>query len=537
MKKEYYLKGLLVLVVMFLQFVKTEEISAQTIKFKNGIDTTKSFNNPVISRLGNNFVVLAGESEKGFGGQKLLSFTILNNKFEKILDTTFNFHVSSTDISVASDQTGVYVAHSLNADVSLLKIDSAGNVLWSSLPFSSAGFDNPTSLKISGNSLLLSGQTDGTGNNDAFFSKLDLNGNVVWTKCFEGFAATSFEVTSAGNYFVLVKSFDSSFVVVNKVYYLDSSGNEIWNSTLPNGFTATTTVLDKESGLMVVALKEEAPTSKIAFLTIDELQNISSVHLTTQKGSIVKMEDSYAGFVVAGNYEGVTSGAYPAEYDISFNRLWENKRPKGTALSKSFTDLTEGSCGFVFVGNQQRTYEPGSTYDLVLLKATYNNFPDVSISLSGSTVICPGQTLTISVPFDPNTTYVWKKYGNILAGEISNSITVNSAGKYKVIATSQYGCSKTSAVVDVTIGTVCRIASFDEPEAEKTFKFYPNPATDQITIESELELGEIQVFNSIGSLVLQKTLDSTEEILNISELKPGVYFVKMGQKTLRLVKK
>lgn len=539
MKKEYYLKGLLVLVVMFLQFVKTEEINAQSIQFKNVTDTTKSYSNPAISKLGGNFVVVSRESEKGFGGPSLLSINLFNNKLQNLIDTTLvNFPVSSTDISVASDQTGVYVAHSLNADVSLLKIDSAGNVLWSSLPFSSAGFDNPTSLKISGNSLLLSGQTDGTGNNDAFFSKLDLNGNVIWVKCFEGFAATSFEVTSAGNYFVLVKSFDSSFVVVNKVYYLDSSGNEIWNSTLTNGFTATTTVLDKESGLLVVALKEEAATSKIAFLTVDELSNISSVHLTTQKGSVVQMKDSYAGFVVAGNYEGVTSGAYPAEYDISFNRLWENKRPKGASLSKSFTGVTEGNCSFIFVGNQERLYGGiGSTYDLVLLKATYNNFPDVSISLSGSTVICPGQTLTISVPFDPNTTYVWKKYGNILAGETSNSITVNSAGKYKVIATSQYGCSKTSAVVDVTIGTVCRIASFDEPETEKTFKFYPNPATDQITIESELELGEIQVFNSIGSLVLQKTLDSTEEILNISELKPGVYFVKMGQKTLRLVKK
>lgn len=533
MKKEYNL-GLIVLILMFTQF-KTETTHAQSVLFKNGIDTTKSFNNPAITRLGNTFVVASGESEKGSGGPKFLSLNFLNNKLEKITDTTFaSIPVSSVDISAASDQTSVYVSHCLNGDISLVKIGPTGNIIWTSLPFSSPGFDNPQSLKTSGSNLFLSGQSDGPGSNDAFFSKLDLSGNVIWTQFFEGFAVTSFELTASGNYFLLVKSFDSSFVVINKVYFLDSSGNEIWNTTLLNGFTATTTVLDKESGLVVVALKEQAASSKIGFLTIDELQNVSSVHLTSQKGSIVQMKDSYAGFVVAGNYEGATSGAYPGEYTISFNRLWENKRPKGATLSKSFTGLTEGMCGFVFVGNQQRAYEPGSTYDLVLLKATYNAFPDVTISLSGSTVICPGQTLTVSVPYEPNTTYVWKKYGNVLAGATSNSITVNSAGNYKVVATSQYGCSKTSSVVNVTIGTGCRIASIDEPEMEKTFKFYPNPASSQITIESEL--GEVQIFNAIGALVLQKTLESSVETLNIAELKPGVYFIKIGQKTLRLIK-
>lgn len=533
MKKEYYL-GLIVLILMFTQF-KTEITLAQSIQFKNGIDTTKSFNNPAITRLGNTFVVASGESQKGSGSPKFLSVNFLNDKLEKITDTTFaTLPVSSVDISAASDQTSVYVSHCLNDDVSLVKIGPTGNIIWTSIPFSSPGFDNPVSLKISGNNLFISGQSEaGVGSNDAFFSKLDLNGNVIWTQFFEGFAVTSFELTASGNYFLLVKSFDSSFVVINKVYFLDSSGNEIWNTTLPSGFTATTTTLDKESGLLVVALKEQAASSKIGFLTIDELQNVSSVHLTPQKGSIVQMRDSHAGFVVAGNYEGTTTGAYPAEYTISFNRLWKNKRPK-TALSKSFTGLTEGMCGFVFVGNQQRAYELGSTYDLVLLKATYNLFPDVTISLSGSAAICPGQTLTISVPYEPNTTYVWKKYGNVLAGATSNSITVNSAGNYKVIATSQYGCSKASSVVNVTIGTGCRIASIDEQEMEKTLKFYPNPASSQITIESEL--GNVQVFNAIGALVLQKRLESSVETLNIADLNPGVYFVKMGQKTLRLVK-
>ncbi len=533
MKKEYYL-GLIVLVILFLQF-KAEESKAQ-ITYKKVTDTIQSLHNPVVETIGNNFAVVSGESPKGVGNPKFLSFNLFSDKLERLLDTTFlSFPVSSSDISVASDQSGIYVAHCMSNDISLMKISSTGNIIWSTLPIALAGLDNPISLKVSGTNLFMSGRTDaGPGGNDAFFSKLDLNGNIVWTGHFEGFAATTFELTASGNYFVLVRSFDPSFNVVQKVYLLDSSGSEIWSATLPSGFTATATTLDKTSGLLTVALKEEAATSKIGFLTIDELQNVSSVHLTSQKGSVVKMKDSHAGFIIAGNYEGTNSGAYAVEYDMSFNQLWFRKEPKNTAISKTFTDVTEKNCGFVFVGNQQRAYEPGSTSDLILSRANYNLFPSVVTTPSGSTAICPGQSVTISVPFSLNTTYVWKKYGNVVAGATSNSITVNSAGKYKVIATSQYGCSKTSATVNVTIATGCRIASLDEPELEKTFKFYPNPASNQVTIESEL--GDIQVFNSIGALVLQKTLESTEENLDISGLNPGVYFVKMGQKTLRLVK-
>lgn len=535
MKKEYHLKGLLVLVIMFVQFLKTEQVYAQ-IQYTKATDTIQSSINPAISTLGNKFAVISADAPKGLSTPKFLSFNLFNDSLKRLLDTTFlSFPVSTSTISTVSDQSGVYVSHCLNGDVSLLKINSTGNIIWSTVPIGAPGIDDPVSLKISGSNLFISGGSEaGLGSNDAFFSKLDLNGNVIWARYFVGFAATSFEITSSGNYFLLVKSFDASFNVINKVYFLDSSGIEIWNVALPSGFTATTTVLDKTSGLLVVALKQEATTSKIGFLTVDGLGNISSTNLTNQKGSVVEMKDSYAGFVTAGNFEGASSGAYSSEYSISFSQLWYRKEPK-TTISKTFTGVTAKNCGFVFVGNQQRSYGGiGSTYDLILSRANYNLFPSVALTLSGSTAICPGQTLTISVPYEPNTTYVWKKYGNIMTGATTNSITVNSIGTYKVIATSQYGCSKTSAVVNVTIGTGCRIASLDEPEIEKTFKFYPNPASSQITIESEL--GEIQVFNSIGALVLQKTLESSLETLNISELNPGVYFIKMGQKTLRLVK-
>ena len=73
---------------------------------------------------------------------------------------------------------------------------------------------------------------------------------------------------------------------------------------------------------------------------------------------------------------------------------------------------------------------------------------------------------------------------------------------------------------------------FNDTEINKdSFKVYPNPATDLITVElsSEfLEKATIQVLNLLGQVVYSENKEiSARTLLNISELKPGVYFLKL----------
>ncbi len=64
---------------------------------------------------------------------------------------------------------------------------------------------------------------------------------------------------------------------------------------------------------------------------------------------------------------------------------------------------------------------------------------------------------------------------------------------------------------------------------------YPNPATDQIRI-SNVDANEIQIFDIVGKKVYS-TLDVSEEMtIDISGFKDGMYFVRTGRSTTKILK-
>jgi lysophospholipase L1-like esterase len=54
-------------------------------------------------------------------------------------------------------------------------------------------------------------------------------------------------------------------------------------------------------------------------------------------------------------------------------------------------------------------------------------------------------------------------------------------------------------------------------------KVYPNPAGSKLFIESSLEIDRIRIYNSMGGLVDDKTLNSMPAELDLSHLGPGTY--------------
>jgi hypothetical protein len=61
-----------------------------------------------------------------------------------------------------------------------------------------------------------------------------------------------------------------------------------------------------------------------------------------------------------------------------------------------------------------------------------------------------------------------------------------------------------------------------------TFKIYPNPAKDCITIEGT---GTMTVTNVLGQTLLTKEIKGKDKL----ELPQGLYFVKMGNETRKIV--
>ena len=76
--------------------------------------------------------------------------------------------------------------------------------------------------------------------------------------------------------------------------------------------------------------------------------------------------------------------------------------------------------------------------------------------------------------------------------------------------------------VDVTVSTL-HVGIPDRIQTE--FKVFPNPAKSSITISSNTNSSnQLKIFDSLGKLVLSKTLNNKLSKIDISQLKPGYYF-------------
>ncbi len=65
-------------------------------------------------------------------------------------------------------------------------------------------------------------------------------------------------------------------------------------------------------------------------------------------------------------------------------------------------------------------------------------------------------------------------------------------------------------------------------DAKKGFTTYPNPATDFLTIETNLENGaQISVFDVLGNKVYDSVLSNSITVLKTQNLQPGYYFVRL----------
>ncbi|MGJ8594070.1 MAG: S8 family serine peptidase [Aquaticitalea sp.] len=72
-------------------------------------------------------------------------------------------------------------------------------------------------------------------------------------------------------------------------------------------------------------------------------------------------------------------------------------------------------------------------------------------------------------------------------------------------------------------------------------KIYPNPVLDQLYIQIPFETnGQLLLFDVLGKVILEQTLNESETVINASSIPRGIYILKidtsLGSKTLKLIK-
>lgn len=66
---------------------------------------------------------------------------------------------------------------------------------------------------------------------------------------------------------------------------------------------------------------------------------------------------------------------------------------------------------------------------------------------------------------------------------------------------------------------------------------FPNPATDVVNLRSEAIIGEVRIFSTNGSLVKTVDVDDTQAAISVADLASGLYIVRSGDFSTRLIKK
>ena len=84
---------------------------------------------------------------------------------------------------------------------------------------------------------------------------------------------------------------------------------------------------------------------------------------------------------------------------------------------------------------------------------TVNPVPSNVIAPVGTVTVCPGGTTTLIAPSGAGYSYQWQSSGSAIAGATNSTYVTGTAGSYNFIITSAAGCSATSAVTTIVIGT------------------------------------------------------------------------------------
>ncbi len=153
---------------------------------------------------------------------------------------------------------------------------------------------------------------------------------------------------------------------------------------------------------------------------------------------------------------------------------------------------------------------------------TYNRFSDFDFTINQMDVNFNSTSVNID-------SLEWNFGDGTVSTETSETHTYLSPTTYTVtLTTYRNGCAE-SITKEVDLST----ASLFSVENDSSFRVYPNPASEQIKIDG-VEPGEqIKIYSIHGELVLS----TTQNIIDVSHFKNGVYFIRLGENVLKWVKK
>jgi len=179
-----------------------------------------------------------------------------------------------------------------------------------------------------------------------------------------------------------------------------------------------------------------------------------------------------------------------------------------------------------FISSGVQNQVIGTTLHIDGVRFGYVN-PALSVTVSGATTFCSGDSVTLQANTDSSTgyTYQWKVGGTAISGATGSSYVAKATGMYTVTidSASASATSQSIAVTDTNCTTgIVNLSAI-------SLSVYPNPVNGMLNVNSDENLAGFgfSVYDMLGRVVVSQTLESNNNKINFSSMADGNYIYRI----------
>lgn len=396
-------------------------------------------------------------------------------------------------------------------DISLTKLDNQGNELWTNY-YGTSVLENGFYLNTTadGNLVFVAESQTITSNLDIFIYKVDTSGTVIWNSTYStpvNETGKYIEQTTDGGYIITGSQNDALGLNDILVLKIDSGGNYEWHQTLgrtENEYADMIHEIDNGYILTADTKSYGAGGYDVILYRLDSFgieiwsQTYGDSLQNGCQGLLLTSDGNYLSY---GETEIAPASAfdfYLEKIDTNGTTLWK-KIFGGTGTDAIFSALNNGTGGFVFTG-YSNSYNGGAPLDLIIMNVDSlgNLLWEQTYGGSGIDI---GYEIIKSV--DNN--------GYILTGK-----TFTSTEEYYLLKLNSNG------IVSGIINNEDNLSAISNP--------FPNPANSIVSMKYDInefsEKGEIVFYDMLGKSVKEITLSDKKGTakINVDDLNSGIYF-------------
>jgi hypothetical protein len=503
-------------------------------------------------------------------------------------DNTGNIYVAGKYEENNATFSGVQVNCAGNHDAFIAKYTPNGTIDWIRTAGGSLG-DYAESLDCDGTgNLYVSGEIEGYGNiisfststatlqsigdNDAFFCKYDLNGNLQWARS-EGwlYSEKALAIThdNSGNIFIAgyftdttkfngaiqsgwggrdiyVAKYDANgnFLWFRKAgssgrdeaksVKCDASGNVYICGMYSNGANFSGQTMTCTPGYFDSYVAKYAPDGTLQWVQKSggDYDDVAwSIVLDSQGKIYITGEfNAYAQFGSIGFPTTGMANVFIASYDQSGNVLWA-KGAGGSLIDRARGIGTDGTNLFI-------TGQFGSTASFDSQSITASDSSDIFVASfnNSGTFLWAVSVGGVADTYEP----LGYESGNAVCAEASGNVYATGGlldgGNFGAFSAS--GWDRTDAFVTKISSTP---AGLNEIVSDDMVSVYPNPANGNFVLKMQQKFSsscEVSVYNCIGESIDNKIYKSSEGIsVNIPDKRDGIYFVEIKNEDGNVIRK